>query len=324
MKLNVLLVCYNQAEFIEQCVNSILMQETDFDFNIIVADDCSKDGTLEKIKRLAENSGREFVFLDSGHNRGITENYKRSFAACEAEYIAVMEGDDFWTTPERLQKHADFLDMHYECAMTSNSRLVMSNSGASYGLFPEQSYKNSLAGWKVSGDGFMLAEPGNVALNHLGTNFSACVYRKSAIDALPEDYWQHPLAGDHMLSIVVCLKGLLGFLLPVMNVYRVHAKGAMGSMPLREQWERGLANCDMLDEYTHKLLHGEFTQMKQGYETQLKRLYGNALMDVLKRSKLKPFLRFAWRLTPPFIMWILKAIIPKWIMDKLHSKLSQS
>ncbi len=65
MKLNVLLVCYNASEFIEECVNSILMQKTDFDFNVIVADDCSTDDTLEKIKRLDESSAVEFVYLET-------------------------------------------------------------------------------------------------------------------------------------------------------------------------------------------------------------------------------------------------------------------
>ena len=121
MKLNIILITYNQQNYIRQTVESILMQTTDFDFNIVVADDCSPDSTLDIIKEYVEESKIEFVFLKNEKNLGYTENYKRAFAACNAEYIAIMEGDDYWTSPLHLQKHVDFLDLHKEYSMSFSS-----------------------------------------------------------------------------------------------------------------------------------------------------------------------------------------------------------
>lgn len=120
MTLNVILVTYNHSKFIQDSLRGILFQKTNFDFDIIVADDYSTDDTLAQIREVEAKSTISFRYLSSERNLGISQNYRRAFEACDAKYVAVLEGDDFWTTPDRLQKHVDFLEHHYECAMSYN------------------------------------------------------------------------------------------------------------------------------------------------------------------------------------------------------------
>jgi glycosyltransferase involved in cell wall biosynthesis len=151
------------------------MQKTDFDFNIIVADDCSTDDTLTKIKALTAGSKLEIIYLESEKNLGIKDNYKRAFAACHAEYIAVMEGDDYWTTPLRLQKHVDFLDNHRECVMSQNSYIAANFEEAEIWIPPIDTSYKLMPARDIAKEG------------HAGCQFSSCVYRARAIKELPEE-----------------------------------------------------------------------------------------------------------------------------------------
>src|SRR3954451_4471341 len=108
MKVSALIITYNQEKFIEQAVRSALMQRVNFPYEIVVGEDCSTDGTREIVKRLAdENPGRiRAHFRD--RNLGMHMNHRATFAACTGKYVAMLEGDDYWTDPLKLQKQVNF------------------------------------------------------------------------------------------------------------------------------------------------------------------------------------------------------------------------
>src|SRR5437870_7314361 len=115
-KVSVLLVTYNHEEYVRQALDSVLMQKTDFDVEIVVADDHSSDSTLAIIEEYQPDNNNIRV-LPSERNVGITRNYQRGFGACRGEYIAVLEGDDFWISPTKLKSLVAFLQQHQECAL---------------------------------------------------------------------------------------------------------------------------------------------------------------------------------------------------------------
>src|SRR6478736_8585051 len=117
MKASTLIVTYNQEKYIEQAVRSALMQETNFPHEIVIGEDCSTDGTREIVARLAaENPGRIRAILRP-RNLGMHENHRATHAACDGKYVAMLEGDDYWVDPLKLQKQANFLDAHPECCL---------------------------------------------------------------------------------------------------------------------------------------------------------------------------------------------------------------
>ena len=95
MKLSVLVVCYNQEKFIEQAVGSILQQSTDFEFEIVIADDYSTDTTVAVSHSLLESSTIDYRILPSERNLGLSLNYQRGFKACKGEYIAVLKNNNY-------------------------------------------------------------------------------------------------------------------------------------------------------------------------------------------------------------------------------------
>lgn len=107
---------YNHKDYIEEALESFLMQKTDFDFEILLRDDASTDGTAEICREYAHKYPDKIKLLAYTENqwqkgvRPFKDNIKRAKGA----YIAICEGDDYWTDPLKLQKQADFLEENEE------------------------------------------------------------------------------------------------------------------------------------------------------------------------------------------------------------------
>ena len=118
---SVLVTTYNHERYIRQCLDSMLAQKTDFPFEIIVRDDCSTDGTGDIIREYAEKYPGKvipFILAFNHFSRGLTnDSFAKMFAMARGKYIAICEGDDFWTDPEKLQVQADWLEAHPDCSL---------------------------------------------------------------------------------------------------------------------------------------------------------------------------------------------------------------
>ena len=112
-KVSVCVLVYNHEAFLEECLNSIISQKCSFDFEIIVCDDASTDNSAKILQSFED---RYTGILDVVYNnenlysKGIKINPEINFPRCNGEYIAICEGDDFWTDPIKLQKQINFLD----------------------------------------------------------------------------------------------------------------------------------------------------------------------------------------------------------------------
>ena len=115
---SVLCTTYNHEKYIRQCLDSMVGQKTDFPFEIIVRDDCSTDSTGDIIREYGEKyPGKVIPFiLEFNHfSRGLTnDSFAKMFGMARGKYIAICEGDDFWTEPEKLQVQTDYLEAHPE------------------------------------------------------------------------------------------------------------------------------------------------------------------------------------------------------------------
>ena len=115
MKVSVLVITYNHEKFIAQALDSVLMQETDFIYEIIVGEDCSSDQTRKIVLAYGEKYPDKVRLLLPEQNLGMMYNFITTYRACRGQYIAILEGDDYWTSDRKLQKQVDFLDSHQDC-----------------------------------------------------------------------------------------------------------------------------------------------------------------------------------------------------------------
>ena len=304
--MDVLLICYNQSRYIEQTLETILAQKTEgFRYRVVVADDASKDDTVEKIQKMAEGSGVEFLILPHDQNHGIMQNYKRAFAACTSKYIAVMEGDDLWTDTTRLQKHYNFLEVHTECAMSFNCYEVRNFDTGEHNVQPV------LEG----GLPYKVFSGGDIAYDNLIGNFSTCVYRKEIIDQLPEDMYSWK-GFDWITNLMISRFGGIGCLQDVMNIYRIHSNGVWSG---QDQKKKLKDLIEIIDDYDAKLgyvYHDGFA----AHKNRLKKMLMPQYVHKMKHGvhKMFGFLKKASRYCPPVFIQILKLLVPEAIKERMR------
>ena len=134
----ILSVCvrtHNQEKFIAEALDSVLMQRTDFDFEIIISDDASSDGTVNILQEYQNVHPDKIRLLLSEKNIGGPENLKRVIEASNTKYITCLDGDDFYTDEYKLQKQVDFLETHPEYAACFHNTWYADENGHLKGLF---------------------------------------------------------------------------------------------------------------------------------------------------------------------------------------------
>lgn len=128
-KVSVCVITYNQEKYIRQCLASIVHQKTNFEFEVIVGDDCSTDGTTKIVQEFAEKYPKIIRAFCHKKNIGGSENNIFVHSQARGNYVAHMDGDDY-ALPGKLQIQADFLDHHPKCNLVWTPVLVETAPGS--------------------------------------------------------------------------------------------------------------------------------------------------------------------------------------------------
>jgi len=218
MKVSVSVVTYQHAKTARQAIDSVLLQETDFDFEVVIGDDASTDGTreiLESYHDYAPASVKTLLRRDNAGDAGLT-NVMATIDAAEGEYIAFLDGDDYWTDAAKLQKQADFLDAHPECTVCAHRVEHLHDNG-----------RSALSPNAPRGCGSY--DVGALILRNFAPKISTML-RRSALDDLPAWYRTTKVASaDWLLNVLAGRHGQIGFLNQVMAVHRIHGASVMAN-----------------------------------------------------------------------------------------------
>src|SRR5574344_2319007 len=122
--LSIVTITYNHEPFIAKTIEGVLMQQVKFPIELIIAEDCSTDGTRAICQQYAEQYPDLIRLITSESNVGAIANERRAMLAARGKYIAFCEGDDYWTDPLKLQKQVDFLESHPDYSVRSEERRV--------------------------------------------------------------------------------------------------------------------------------------------------------------------------------------------------------
>lgn len=139
---------YNQAAYIRQCLDGFVMQRTDFAFVAIVHDDCSTDGTDDIVREYAQrypNIIKPIFETENQYSKGDGSLSRIMNQACNntgAKYMAMCEGDDYWTDPLKLQKQVDFLENHPEYELVFTNRNILKNGEIKPSYHPMREYSS--------------------------------------------------------------------------------------------------------------------------------------------------------------------------------------
>lgn len=126
-RVSVCMIAYKHEKYIRQAIESILSQDVDFPIELVIGDDCSPDGTAAICEEFAARDPRVRV-LPHERNLGVMPNFSRTLLACRGEYIAVCEGDDYWTDQCKLRKQVRRLETHTDYSgSTHQAQVIVDN-----------------------------------------------------------------------------------------------------------------------------------------------------------------------------------------------------
>jgi len=210
------MITYNHEKFIAQAIESVMMQEAGFGYELVIGEDCSTDRTREICIDYQRRFPNRIRLLLPEKNLGMMHNFVQTLNVCTGQYVALLEGDDYWTTPHKLQKQADFLDAHSDYALCF-ARTVTLDEGRGhepYYLPPPHRQKDTYTVEDL------------LQGNMIGT--CAVMLRNGLVDSFPDWYFQSRV-GDWPLYIMAAQHGKVGYIHELMATYRIHAKGVHSS-----------------------------------------------------------------------------------------------
>jgi glycosyltransferase involved in cell wall biosynthesis len=219
---SVLMITFNHREFIGEALESAVTQITDFDYEIVVGDDASSDGTQDIILDFQHRYPDKIRALLHPVNLGCLgkKNLVKTLFTCRGEYIALLEGDDYWTTPHKLQMQVDFLRNHPECAMCYHPVAHVDSQGNPVGQVGD-----SPDGKRISTLEDLIEE------DFMGT--CSVMFRAGMITKMPEWYFV-PLGGDWTLFVILSQHGNIGRVPGIMGAHRCHPQGLGFGMKPKE------------------------------------------------------------------------------------------
>lgn len=212
------MLAYNHAEFIAKALDSVLMQQASFDYEIVIGDDCSTDGTVEIIEEYQRRWPERVRPLIREKNLGMQKNAKEVFEACTGEYVACLEGDDYWTDPKKIQLQVDYLNKHSACALCHHrANHILWPGGAKVREFPPVPFRVERP------------DPRALAMcNYILT--CTVMFRRKWLPPLDEHYLKLKL-GDWPLFVLLSQQGWIGYLDRTMAHYRVHSANNWTNRP---------------------------------------------------------------------------------------------
>lgn len=123
------IITYNQRDYIRQCLEGAVSQKVNFKYEIIIGDDCSTDGTSAICEEFALLYPNLIKILPKTKNLGMTGNWMHTIQNCNGKYIALCEGDDYWTDITKLQQQVDFLEANPEYVLSFHQIKIQKADG---------------------------------------------------------------------------------------------------------------------------------------------------------------------------------------------------
>ena len=256
MKVSVLIMTYNQERFIAQAVNSALMQEVNFAYEIVIGEDASTDRTREIVLEFQEKYPgkvrallRDSVEAERDRAAGIggKSNYVNGLQACKGKYIALLDGDDYWTDVRKLQKQVDLLDSHPDYAISCHDVRMFYEDGSKEPTILTPPFQREV----FTLEDLFLA---NVIPP------TSVLFRRGLFNELPDWFYTLKL-GDWPIHILNAQHGRVGYINEAMAAYRFHPAGFWSAMSPLSQ---GLEIIKMLEHVNAYLGFSYKKQIRAG------------------------------------------------------------
>lgn len=222
MVVSICIISYNHEDFITQAINSVLHQKGSFDLEIVIGDDGSTDNTQEIIRKTAKtHSEINFVLLMREKNIGMMPNFIDTLNSCTGDFIAFLEGDDFWIDDQKLAKQIQSFSENNDISGVFTDTLEVNHEGKSLQKF--SAYRKAL---HAKSSGVMRAHQiieAPLRIVHIGS----LMVKKQHFD-FPV-WFEKVKAGDFIFVVFLLVKGPFYYLNEAMVAYRKHEESVTSS-----------------------------------------------------------------------------------------------
>lgn len=288
---SVSITTYNHARYIAKAVESALSQKTSFPFEILIGEDDSQDGTRQIVQDLADHfpdrirlflNDRKNVIYVNGRPTG-RWNFINNIKQARGRYIALLEGDDYWTLPDKLQKQVDFLNSHPDYSMSFHQVEIIEEGRQPRLHCPkDQPATTSLADLLIR--------------NYLPS--CSVLFRAGLFSEFPDWYFRTPM-GDWPLHILNAQHGKIGYLDECMGAYRIHPGGTWSSLGTERNIREIIAIYDYFTAHLGRLHRTARRRGVSRWHAELAFWY--ALQGERRKAVLASLKSFRWALYNPYV-----------------------
>jgi len=239
---SVCMIAYNHEDFIAQAIEGVLMQKTNFDLELVIGDDYSTDETRKICNEYKKEFPDKIRILERERNLGMSANFADTLEDCLGKYVALCEGDDYWTDPFKIQKQIDFLEKNTDFAICFHNADVLDEEtgNISKDFYP---YRRGVAEFAD-------------LLCGLYVPTASCVFRNNLFEQFPDFFYDYAL--DIILNLLNARHGKLKFFDETMSVYRSHRGNYTNSEGRLKQLTFVIDGITRTREYFHPFCNDEF------------------------------------------------------------------
>ena len=281
-------ITYNHAPYIRQCLDGFVMQKANFRFEAIVHDDASTDGTADIVREYAEKYPEIIKPIFQTENQyskrdGTIRRALNAAMSPSSKYVAMCEGDDYWTDPHKLQKQVDFLEGHLEYSMCFHNAMVHWENGQ----FPDAPFAK-LEDRDYTGE--------EIYENWIVPTASV-VFRRSALTSKYEERRKNPavIFGDIILFLSLAEEGKVHAFKEMMSVYRRQEGGAVYGVNI-QRIIRKIGH----DKYIGEEFGGKYLPISQKISASLCVYVACFYLRKLQLQKGTPYLFKAFKIRPQY------------------------
>jgi len=280
------MVTYNHEKYIAQAIESVLMQKASFDYELVIGEDFSTDKTREIVIKYQKKHPNKIKLILNKKNLGMMPNFIQTLKTCKGEYVAMLEGDDYWIDPYKLQKQVDFLSRNPDYSISSHNVYVTQDGRKGQPIeWLGEYHRETSTLEEILRDGS-------------GGATCSLVFRNNIFGEFPKWFVGLP-GGDWALQIFCTIHGKMYYFNKVMSVYqRGHPNNAL-MVATRSVHRKGRETIGLSYEYTLNIINIFDKYFKYRYSNLLKNqviyCYFN-LANLYKQNK--EFVKarhYAWR-----------------------------
>lgn len=217
-------ITYNHEPYIADAIESFLMQETDFEYEILIGEDCSTDRTRAIVEEYVLKYPNKVKLITSDTNVGTAMNSLRLQEKAVGKYVALCEGDDYWTDPRKLQKQIAYMEAHPECSMCFHAAEFVNSDKTPTGKIARIAKESKV-----------------ISINQICSKAkpkyiptAARVFRKEIMDNPPE-WFIKACIGDFPSALIMAHHGHVYYIDEIMSAYRIGVSGSWTSRNIGER-----------------------------------------------------------------------------------------